>query len=148
MNKNTLFLTAIAVIGMGTFTLTNLRAQSGTAPTAPTAVPQARPPGFAGRPGGMPPGFRNRSFMLYHSASGSLTRAKMELERSKEDYDGHRQSAIDACDKAIHELESIQESIRTAEAAKAAAAKAAAAAAQQNAAPAAAPATTPAAPAQ
>jgi hypothetical protein len=73
----------------------------------------------------------------------ALRRIKMQLENSKEDYDGHRQSAIDACDKAAQELEAVQKSIQAAAAAKAAAAKAAA---EQQAPPASTP--PPATPAQ
>jgi hypothetical protein len=56
----------------------------------------------------------------------------MELQRSKEDFDGHRQTAMDAIDTTVQELEAVQKSIQAAQAAKAAAA-AAAAAQQQNA---------------
>lgn len=64
--------------------------------------------------------------MGYHQVIFMLKRTKMDLERSKDDYDGHRQTAMEACDKAIQELEAVQASIQAAEASKAAAAKAAA----------------------
>ena len=64
--------------------------------------------------------------MNYRNAVMMLKRVKADLENSKEDYDGHRQSAIDACDKAVQELEAVQGSIQAAMAAKAAAARAAA----------------------
>ena len=35
----------------------------------------------------------------------ALNRAKLQLQHSKDDFGGHQQSAIDACDKAIKELE-------------------------------------------
>jgi hypothetical protein len=71
-----------------------------------------------------------------------LKRVKMDLERSKEDFDGHRQSAMDACDKAVQELEAVQASIQAKQEAEAAAR---AAAQQTNApqTPAPAPATAP-----
>lgn len=72
---------------------------------------------------GMPP-FRNRAAMNVRNSVMMLKRVKMDLANAKEDYDGHRQSAIEACDKAIAELEAVQTSIQ-ATAAKAAAAKAA-----------------------
>jgi hypothetical protein len=77
-----------------------------------------------------------------------LRRAKAELERSKEDFDGHRETAIDACDKALQELEAVQKSVEAARAAAAAKAAAAAAAQQQSTeqAPAPAPAPSPAPP--
>jgi hypothetical protein len=52
----------------------------------------------------------------------SLRHAKLELEHTTNDFNGHRQSAIDACAKAITELEAIQASEQAA--AQAAAAKA------------------------
>jgi hypothetical protein len=74
--------------------------------------------------------------MHYAQATFSLRRAKMELEHTTNDFNGHRQSAIDACAKAITELEAIQASEQ-------AAAQAAAAAKATNAPP---PATAPAIP--
>jgi hypothetical protein len=87
---------------------------------------------------------RGRPGIVYRQASSVLKRAKMELQRATDDFDGHRQSAIEACDKAIQELDAVQKSITEAQKAKAAAA-AAAAAQQQNAqpAPATAPSSTP-----
>jgi hypothetical protein len=41
-----------------------------------------------------------------------LRRAKMDLENSKDDFAGHRQTAIDACEKAMQELEAVQASIQ------------------------------------
>ena len=100
----------------------------------------------------MPPGFRGRTGMNYRNAVMLLKRAKTDLENSKDDFDGHRQSALDACDKAIQELEAVQTAAAKTAAAAAKAAAAARAADQQAAPPAqapAAPATTPApAPAQ
>ena len=132
-----LLIVAIALVGTATLTLNSLRAQDQPAPGGPPPAGQAPPPGM--RPGGPPPGFRGRPGASYRQAIGILKRAKADLERSKEDFDGHRQSAMDACDKAMQELQAVQDSIQAA-AAKAAAA--AAAAQQQNAQQA--PATTPA----
>jgi hypothetical protein len=83
--------------------------------------------------------------MMYRQAVMILKRAKADLERSTDDFDGHRQSAMEACDKAVAELEAVQTAIQ----ASAAKAAAAAQAAQPAPAPAPAPApTTTPAPAQ
>jgi hypothetical protein len=133
MKKNILLIVAIALVGTVTLTLDSLRAQNGPPgepPSGQTPPPNMRP---SGPPRGRPPGGS------YRQAIGVLKRVKADLERSKEDFDGHRQSAMDACDKAIQELEAVQSSV---EAARAAAAAAAKAAAQQTNAPA--PAAAPA----
>ena len=36
-----------------------------------------------------------------------LNRAVMELQRTENDYNGHRQSALDACNKALDELKGL-----------------------------------------
>jgi hypothetical protein len=64
--------------------------------------------------------------MLYRRTASYLKNAKQQLQRSTEDYNGHRQSAIDACDKAMQELTAVAQSID--DAAKAAAAASAPAA--------------------
>jgi hypothetical protein len=145
MKKNMLLIAAIALVGTGTFTVNNLLAQPSGNPPPAAGQPVAPPPGNPGPRQGPPPGFRSRPGMMnYRQAIVILKRAKTDLENSKEDFDGHRQSAMEACDKAAQELEAVQASIQAAAAAKAAAAKAAAAAAQPAPAPAQAPAATPA----
>jgi hypothetical protein len=135
MKKNMLLIVAIALVGTVTLTLNSLRAQNGPPPGAPPpSSGQAMPPGMHPGPN------RGRPGSSYAIAIMQLRRVKMDLERSKEDYDGHRQTAIDACDKALQELEAVHKSIQAAEAARIAAAKAAAAAQQ---APASAPAPAP-----
>jgi hypothetical protein len=136
MKKNMLLIAAIAVVGTVTFTLNSLRAQNDAA--NPGGPPPMQAPPQGPRPG-PPPGFRGRPNMGYRQVIIFLKRAKTDLERSKDDYNGHRQTAMDACDKAVQELEAVQASIQADLAAKAAAAKAAAdaAAAQQAPAPAA-----------
>jgi len=122
MKKNILVIVAIALIGTVTLTLNSLRAQD--AATPPVVVPQAPPPGPppGARPGMPPPGFRGRPGNRYRQTVMFLKMAKTDLEHSKDDFGGHRQSAMDACDKAVQELEAVQASIQ---AAAAAAAKAA-----------------------
>jgi len=121
MKKNILLIVAIALVGTVTLTVNSLRAQNDTPP--PGAPPAGQPP-LARQ--GPPPGFRGRPNMGYHQVIFMLKRTKMDLERSTDDNDGHRQTAMEACDKAIQELEAVQASIQAAEASKAAAAKAAA----------------------
>ena len=146
MKKNILLIVATALVGTATLTLNSLRAQNEAPPAGAPPARQAPPAGM--RPG--PP--RGRPGNSYHQAVAMLKHVKMDLERSKDDFDGHRQSAMDACDKAVQELEAVQTSIEAARAAQAAQAAAAAKAAaqQQNAqqAPTAAPAQAPAAPPQ
>ncbi len=148
MKKNILLLAAIALMGTMTLALNELRAQNAPpSPGAPTS------PGFTPGPGqgrpGMPPGFRGRPGGRYGQTIMFLRMSKAELERSTDDFDGHRQSAIEAVDKAMQELQAVQTSIQAAAAAKAAAAKAAAAAAAQSNQPPAQPApAAPAAPSQ
>jgi exonuclease VII small subunit len=146
MKKNACLIVAIALVGTVALTLNTLRAQEAPPPGGPPPA-QMPPPGQMPppnmRPGGPPGGLRGRPpGSSYRQAVQVLRRVKMDLERSKDDYNGHRQSAMDACDKAMQELQAVQESI---EAARAAAAKAAAEQ-QQNAPPppAAAPAPAPA----
>jgi hypothetical protein len=112
MKKNILLIVAIAVVGTMTLTFSTLRAQNDTPPVAPPAgqVPPQRPPP------------RGRPNMGYQQVIFMLKRAKINLEHSNDDYNGHRQSAMDACDKAVQELEAVQASIMAAAKAAAAAA--------------------------
>jgi hypothetical protein len=144
MKKNMLRAATMTLIAALTLTVNSLRAQDTPPPGGPPAG--GPPPGQQAPPPnmrqGMRPGMRGRPDIIYRQASSILKRAKMDLERATEDFDGHRQSAIDACDKAIQELDAVQKAIMEAQKAKAAAA-AAAAAAQQTNSPAPAPSSTP-----
>jgi hypothetical protein len=52
------------------------------------------------------PGFRSTpQHQSFRAAVMALRRAKLELQHSKDTFNGHQQTAIDACDKAIQELE-------------------------------------------
>ena len=104
MKKNIPFLAAMLVVGAITFAVSSLRAQTQPAPVTPPAQ-QAPPPNF--HP--MPP--RGRMIGLYRQSVRMLTMAKADLQRSKDDFNGHRQSALDACTKAIQELEAVQAAI-------------------------------------
>jgi len=134
MKKNLLMIVAVALVGAATLTLNPLRAQNDAAQSLPPAVQNNPTPGPRPLPS---PGARVRPGSNYRQVIMILKRTKMDLQRATDDYDGHRQSALDACDKAVQELEAVQTSIQ----AKAAAA---AAAAQQAPAPAPAPTPTPA----
>jgi hypothetical protein len=118
MKKNSLFIAAAVLAGVLVFGQTNLPAQNQTPLGAPPGV-QTAPPG-AMRP-------RPRGSLSYRGVILNLKRAKDQLERDTNDYDGHRQAAIDACDKAMEELQAVQSSIDAARKAAIAAAKAAAA---------------------
>jgi len=72
-------------------------------PAAPQPIPgRPAPP----QPGARPPGFPRRmpSHMPLRNALRALDAAKRDLNAATTDFDGHRQAALDACDKAIAEL--------------------------------------------
>ena len=51
-------------------------------------------------------GFRSApQHQSFRQAIMALRHAKLELQHSKDTFNGHQQTAIDACDKAIQELE-------------------------------------------
>jgi hypothetical protein len=145
MKKNTLLLTIIAAASLLVFVSPDARSQD--TPTT-TPAPAVRVPQPGQRPV-MPPGFRTRAGGRYQQTIMFLKMSKAELEHATEDFDGHRQSAIDACDKALAELQAVQSSIQKAAAARAAAQQSQAPAAPNTTAAPAAPAApaTPAAPA-
>ncbi|MGP8199011.1 MAG: hypothetical protein ACLQU4_05850 [Limisphaerales bacterium] len=129
MKKKILLIVAIALVGTVTLTLNNLRAQDQSAPSGPPPAGQAPPPGQG--PGqGQPPNIRQGRpprrgpVNNYAQAIRNLKWIKADLEKSTEDFDGHRQSAMDACDKAVQELNAVlaaKEAARKAAEAKAAA---------------------------
>jgi hypothetical protein len=75
---------------------------------------------------------RGRPGNSYRAGVAILTRVLADLQTSKDDFDGHRQSAIDACTKALQELQAVQKVFQAKQAAAAAAAKAAAEQQQQQ----------------
>ena len=102
--------TKIVLLAVLALTLNTLQAQPPDAPNPPPGAPPQAAPGTPGNPGNfhpMPPQFRGRQSPVFRQALGILRRAKMELSRSQQDYDGHRQSAMDACDKAMQELQAV-----------------------------------------
>lgn len=133
MKKNILIIAAV-VAGIMLISWNDSRAQQTPPPAGPPTISHGPPGGM--RP--IPPGFRGRAGARYMQTIMFLKMSKAELQHATEDFDGHRQTAMDACDKAIAELEAVQSIVQSEAAAKAAAARAA----QSNQAPA-----TPAAPA-
>lgn len=83
--------------------LNSLRAQTNAAPppAAPSA-PAPRQPGAQTMP--MRPSTRA---MTYQRALVALRQARTELKLSQENLEGHKETAIAACDKAIEELSAV-----------------------------------------
>jgi len=98
MRKKNLFLLAAACSAA-------LVVQSNSVSAQPTNAAPAAPVTAPGAPGGPRP-VPNRLFAVRNSIL-TLDRAIMELQRSDNDFGGHRQSAIDACTKAKEELTEI-----------------------------------------
>jgi hypothetical protein len=119
MKKNLLLLSAVVFGGVLILALNTVLAQNPPPAGAPAS------PGFH-PPTGSPAARARNEIMLYRRTASYLKNAKQQLQRSTEDYNGHRQSAIDACDKAMQELTAVAQSID--DAAKAAAAASAPAA--------------------
>ena len=49
--------------------------------------------------------------MFVQRALGDLKQVKMALQGSQEDYGGHKESAIAACDKALEELDAVMKAM-------------------------------------
>jgi len=79
-------------------------------------------------PGAFPgPGMRGRPGGSYFITLRYLRMSKVELERSTDDFNGHRKTALDAVNKAIEELTIVQREAQAAAQARAIAARNAAA---------------------
>jgi hypothetical protein len=98
MRKNHLFVIAAVAIALA-IPSTTIQAQ-------PTNAPGAMAPG---NPGAPRPNPGARLFSVRNSI-GSLDRVMADLKRSTNDFDGHRESAIDACAKAKEELLAVAKS--------------------------------------
>ena len=98
-NNNLLALSALCAAALGLGTL-SVAAQDTNAPVAPHPAPMARPT----RP---PLSGAARSLISLRGAVVYLDRAMMDLQRNDNDFNGHRQAAIDACAKARAELAEI-----------------------------------------
>jgi len=80
----------------------NSQAQTAAAPAPPATAP-APPPGLQPRPFSR----ARQPEPVLSRAISDLRMAKMQLQRSTNDFDGHKASAIQACDKAMEELQAI-----------------------------------------
>jgi len=84
------------------FSLDNSQAQTNAEPAPPSALPVA-PPKPAVRP---QPRFRQPQ-PVFARAISDLRAAKIQLQRGTNDFEGHKDSAIQACDKAMEELQAV-----------------------------------------
>jgi hypothetical protein len=96
----------LIVAGIGlvlAFRLQSLHAQTtNTTPPGPAPLLVAPPPGTR------PPLPRNRQPRPFMArALNDLRAVKVELQHSQEDFGGHKNSAIEACDKAMLELQAV-----------------------------------------
>lgn len=85
--------------------LNRIRANDANPP--PGALPGAGPQQFQRMP---PPRFR-QPHLAYNRALGDLRMVKLELEHAQGDLGGHKDSAIEACNKAIQELTAVMKSL-------------------------------------
>ncbi len=61
----------------------------------------------------LPPGRMRQGRPVFIRALNALRMAKMELQRTEGDLGGHKQSAIEACDKALQELAEAMKALPT-----------------------------------
>jgi hypothetical protein len=59
----------------------------------------------------MPPRGRQPRAFAFQRALTDLKQVKMELQRSQDDYGGHKDTAIAACDKALEELDAVMKAM-------------------------------------
>jgi len=108
MKTKTLIAAGIGLV-LG-FCVNNSQGQVTNAPgPGPNQLPVGPGPGVPGQR--MPP-TRPRSPRLFVSrALNDLRVVKAELQRSQEDYGGHKDSAIAACEKAMDELDAVMKTL-------------------------------------
>jgi len=90
--------------------LNNSQAQSNAAPAPPAAAPTAaQPPAPAPLPmiQGRPFTRGRQPAPVFSMAIRDLRMAKMQLQQSTNDFDGHKAAALQACDKAMEELQAV-----------------------------------------
>lgn len=102
MRKNNLFVLATLCVATLAFEPSSVSAQTTNAPSpgSPMMAPGATP----GAPRGNP---AMRNLMSIRGALASMDRVIADLQRNENDFEGHRQAAIDACTKARAELAEI-----------------------------------------
>jgi hypothetical protein len=98
MTKNYLIACAALCAACLTFAAGSAQAQETNAPTQVAPAAPAPPPPRA-RPA--------RNLLYLRGAVATLDRVMADLQRNDNDFEGHRQSAIDACAKARAELAEI-----------------------------------------
>jgi hypothetical protein len=88
------------------FCLSNSQAQTtNVSQPAPAPVGPAPPPVQK-----FPPPRPNQPRPIFLRTMNDLRMVRAQLQRSPDDYGGHKDSAIEACDKALQELEAIMKS--------------------------------------
>lgn len=109
MNLKSLMQLGVVMAGFALLSPKNAPAQTNVLP--PPSSP--RPPnGYPGYPG-MPPGrLRAPGTFIYMRTLGDLRMVKREMQRASNDFGGHRDSAIAACDKAIEEIQAVQAAVQ------------------------------------
>jgi len=111
MNKKVLFIT-IALTGCLFASIRNIQAQADNgaqfAPAPVTATNRPAPVGNRFQPMRTMAGLQS-----YRQTIMALRRAKLDLQHAKDTLNGHQQTAIEACDKAIEELECVVRSTGT-----------------------------------
>jgi hypothetical protein len=105
MNKKVLFIT-IVLTGCLFPAIRNIQAQADagaqSAPAPVTATSRPAPGANRFQPMGSMSGPQS-----YRQTIMALRRAKLDLQHAKDTLNGHQQTAIEACDKAIEELECV-----------------------------------------
>jgi len=89
------------------FCLNNSLAQNDAPAPAPAPAPVASSASNMPPPGPKPMPPKRTARPLFSHALADLRMVKAELQHSQDDFDGHKDSAIEACDKTIQELSAI-----------------------------------------
>jgi hypothetical protein len=115
MKRNTMIAAGTALV-LALFTHTSQAQNDAPAtqptPATPPAVAPAQPvaPGPGQRPMPMPPRPRQPRFAV-QAALRDLQQVKATLQNSQDDFGGHRDSALAACDKAVEELTAVMKAM-------------------------------------
>ena len=105
MKRQTLIVAGIALVLA--FCLNNTQAQ--TTNNAPAPGPAGLVP--APPPGQRPPPRPRPPHLFITRALSDLRMVKAELQRSQDDFGGHKNYALEACDKAALELEAVMKTL-------------------------------------
>jgi hypothetical protein len=109
MKRNFLVVVVIALGTLLGLELSDSNAQTTNAPSPSLAPAPAQPAPGTPPPPRMPPFPRRPQgpAMVFQRTIFSLRQARVQLEKADSDFGGHKQSAIDACDKAMEELAAV-----------------------------------------